>query len=207
MAYNSLTEREKLNRRLTARQALPKNYTRGTQRNLGVTRYAGIPSNDANLRFESRTDENVETVLEVVEEIRQVIEDIPVPEITSPKDGDIMTDPLYPISGTAAKNATVELLYKDRDEPVAAVQSAEDGTFIFQGDTPAAEGVSVWSVRARGKTSEQITVTLETEDPVEPVSFKTHAASEEFLVENGIDAPTGWENMTLKQKSDWINSQ
>jgi hypothetical protein len=157
MPYNVLTERQKMARRLTARQALPRNF--GNPRNLAVVRHAHPPSNDAGLDFESRSDE-------VVEAIFQAIQNAPPPAITSPADGSTQTDPLYVISGTSLPLVEVYLHNLDYpDDPAATTRADETGAFAFEGDTPAAEGDTEWWVVAAGKESAHITVTLTAPDP------------------------------------------
>ena len=56
MAFNTKTQGELLAARMTARQAVPRNLKLNTPRNLSVVRYASQPSNDAGLRFRSRSD-------------------------------------------------------------------------------------------------------------------------------------------------------
>jgi hypothetical protein len=210
MAYNSLTERQKRAFRLTARQAIPRNDLLQKQRNLEVVRHAPRPSNDSNLRFESRAEE---VVVEGLMRIAEAIEDAPPPAITSPLDGSVQTDPLYIISGTAFPFSEVTLHNDDNpDVAMATVRTADDGTFTFAGDTPVVEGDTEWWVVAAGKESAHITVTLDIPDD-EPeqaelpldVSFKTHAESDQYLIDHNLTEPEGWDTMTLTQKAAAIN--
>lgn len=212
MAYNSLTERQLNAFRLTARQAIPRNYLLKNQRNLEVVRHASRPSNDANLRFPNRAAEVVEEQLLLLAE---AIENAPPPAITAPADGSTQTDPLYVISGTAFPNLEVVLHNDDNVEAAMATTRADaDGKFTFDGATPVVEGDTEWWVVSGGKESAHITVTLapaaseatQAELPL-GVTFTTHAASDQYLIDNDIVKPEGWDTLTLAQKAALINGQ
>lgn len=137
--------------------------------------------------------------------------------ITTPADG-ATVPPVHDVAGTGAiPGADVELWHVEIEEQVATVAPDGEGNWAFTGDTPADPTPALtWQVRQGPRVSPPVTITVE--DPEAPPlrsgddpedapweSMTMHVQLDQFLADEMIEPPVGWEEMKIVDKKAWLN--
>lgn len=128
--------------------------------------------------------------------------------ITSPTDGEAVTDAAYSISGEGVEpGADVELWVQGNENgAVETVTADSEGNFTFDGGSHA-YGETTWIVKSGDKESAPVTVTAPEEAAEDTAAYDgmtTHAELDKYLADNGIDQPDGWGGKTIAAKKEWI---
>jgi hypothetical protein len=139
-------------------------------------------------------------------------------EITEPLP-DAVVPPVHDIIGTGAipELGDVELWHVEGSVNVAFTTPDAEGNWAFTGDTPASLGVVTWLVRQAARVPATVTVTVEEvvgdpEPDPEPDpqnrpwdAMTTHAQIDDFLDEECIDQPDGWDGWKIAEKKTWLD--
>lgn len=110
--------------------------------------------------------------------------------LTSPKDNQVMTDPVFPVSGKgAAPGAEVNLWVSDWLDTHATTTADEGGNWSFDGDSPASPGTQDWWVTSEGCRSNTVTLTIP--EPEESFGWEVISWNESGIGWLGIRITSG----------------